>query len=74
MQNFEYLESKNADYCYKRDNDWHLGFILGNEVLSIEFIPANWPAVTIIKKPAKKYRKEIIKTLNEIGFKKVDGF
>ncbi len=50
MQNFEYLESKRADFCYTRNNDWLLGFIFGNEVLSIEYIPANWPAVTIDKK------------------------
>jgi len=74
MQDFKYLESKTADYCYIRGDDWHLGFILGDEVLSIEYIPANWPAVTIIKKPAEEYRKETIKTVTQNIFKCMYGF
>ena len=65
-----YTESKWADHRLERgDNDFFLAWIKGKEVLSVEYIPANYPALTVIVSPLGKL-KGTLKRLREIGYKK----
>lgn len=65
-----YTESKWADYRFERgNNDFYVAWIMGQEVLSVEYIPTNWPALTVIVQSVSKFKKTL-KRLKEIGYTK----
>jgi len=68
-----YTESKSADWRFERENDFYVAWIMGNEVLSIEYIRENWPALTVVTTPVKDFRGKTVKRLKEIGYKESEN-
>lgn len=63
----QFLESKHADIKATRDDDFHYAWQIGeNQLLSVEYIPNNWPCLTVCIDNSTV--EGMTKTLAEIGF------
>ena len=64
-----FLESKHADIKATRDDDFYYAWRCNEKVVSVEYTPMNWPAVTVLiaNKEAFDF-KEQVTTLKEIGY------
>ena len=71
------LEDKHADVKARRNEDdfsylWTDDNLIENsniKTLIVEFVPSNWPALTVVLSEKKESIKDRIKILEEIGFK-----
>ena len=66
-----YLEDKHADIKATRgDNDFYYAWRCNDKVVSVEYTPMNWPAVTVLIADKKAFDfKEQVTTLKEMGYK-----
>lgn len=67
-----FIESKRADVHLKRfERDWSLWWFDTPEkgkCLWIEYIPVNWPALSVIIEDLRQAKKTIAKAKKELGF------
>ena len=62
-----YLEGKHANIRAFRGEDFHYSWKVGdNQLLTVEYIPANWPALTC--STGDKTVEQMKAILTEIGF------
>jgi len=65
-----YLESKHADIQAFRGEDFHYSWKVGGGLLTVEYIPANWPCLTVSVGDVTVEKMKA--TLDEIGFELSD--
>lgn len=61
-----FLESKHADIQASRGEDFHYSWEVGGGLLTAEYIPANWPCLTV--SVGNETVEKMKATLIEIGF------